>query len=211
MAVHAPWEDYKCTVVYIKSPFLVRESSSKGKNGSFVTLRLDLMDSMTSLYEDADILIFNTGHWWTHEKTSRGKNYYQEGNHIYSRLKVHDAYTRALSTWAKWVDNNIDSRKTQVIFMGYAISHFRGGQWNSGGKCHKETEPIFNTSHLTNYPPKMQAFDSVLGHPSIYRRFHKPIKPQVGALPPQDCSHWCLPGVPDTWNELLYVSILKME
>ncbi|GKE72681.1 trichome birefringence-like protein 2 [Tanacetum coccineum] len=117
--------------------------------------------------------------------------------------------------------------------MGYAISHFRGGQWNSGGKCHKETEPIFNTSYLTNYPPKMQAFDSVLrvmktpvtflnitrltdyrkdGHPSIYRWFHhKAIKPQVGALPPQDCSHWCLPGVPDTWNELLYASILKME
>ncbi|GKA55141.1 auxin response factor 9-like protein [Tanacetum coccineum] len=74
------------------------------------------MDSTTSLYKDVDILIFNTGHW---------KKYYQEGNHIYRRLKVLDAYTRALSTWAKWVDNNIDSRKTQVIFMGYAISHFR--------------------------------------------------------------------------------------
>lgn len=25
----------------------------------------------------------------------------------------------------------------------------------------------------------------------------------------QDCSHWCLPGVPDAWNELLYYLILK--
>lgn len=225
------FQDYKCTVVYIKSPFLVRGSSFNAKSDSFATLRLDLMDSTTSLYKDADILIFNTGHWWTHEKTSRGKNYYQEGNHIYPRLKVLDAYTRALSTWAKWVDNNIDSRKTQVIFMGYASSHFRGGQWNSGGKCHKETEPIFNTSYLTNYPPKMLALDGVLrvmktpvtflnitrltdyrkdGHPSIYGRFrHKAMKPQVGAMPPQDCGHWCLPGVPDTWNELLYASLLK--
>lgn len=24
-----------------------------------------------------------------------------------------------------------------------------------------------------------------------------------------DCSHWCLPGVPDTWNEILYAVLLK--
>ena len=24
-----------------------------------------------------------------------------------------------------------------------------------------------------------------------------------------DCSHWCLPGVPDTWNELLYAELLR--
>ncbi|RWV99823.1 hypothetical protein GW17_00037252 [Ensete ventricosum] len=30
-------------------------------------------------------------------------------------------------------------------------------------------------------------------------------------LQKQDCSHWCLPGVPDTWNELLYALILKRE
>lgn len=24
-----------------------------------------------------------------------------------------------------------------------------------------------------------------------------------------DCSHWCLPGVPDTWNELLFSFLLN--
>lgn len=65
-------QDYNCSVDFVNSPFLVRESSYKGVNGSFETLRLDLMDSAASMYEDADILIFNTAHWWTHEKTSRG-------------------------------------------------------------------------------------------------------------------------------------------
>lgn len=39
------------------------------------------------------------------------------------------------------------------------------------------------------------------GHPSIYGR-----KSQKNAKfkSIQDCSHWCLPGVPDTWNELLF-------
>jgi len=30
------------------------------------------MDKTTSMYRDADILIFNTGHWWTHDKTKLG-------------------------------------------------------------------------------------------------------------------------------------------
>lgn len=24
-----------------------------------------------------------------------------------------------------------------------------------------------------------------------------------------DCIHWCLPGVPDTWNEILYAHLLR--
>ncbi|KAI7728850.1 hypothetical protein M8C21_023829 [Ambrosia artemisiifolia] len=227
------WEslDYNCTIDFVSSPFLVRESSITGKNGSVETLRLDLMDKTTSMYHDADVLVFNTGHWWTHEKTSRGEDYYQEGDHVYPRLKVLDAYIRALSTWARWVDENIDINKTQVIFRGYSVTHFKGGQWNSGGKCHKETEPIFNSSHLTKYPTKMRAFDNVLremknpviylnisrltdyrkdGHPSIYRMEYKSVEEQIAAVRSQDCSHWCLPGVPDTWNELLYASLLKV-
>ena len=27
----------------------------------------------------------------------------------------------------------------------------------------------------------------------------------------EDCSHWCLPDVPDTWNELLYALFLKRQ
>ena len=24
-----------------------------------------------------------------------------------------------------------------------------------------------------------------------------------------DCSHWCLPGLPDTWNQLLYAALVS--
>ncbi|CAH9107493.1 unnamed protein product [Cuscuta epithymum] len=218
------FEDFNCSVDFVSSPFLVRESSFEGASGSFETLRLDLMDSTTSMYNDADIIIFNTGHWWTHEKTSRGADYYQEGNHVHPQLKVLEAYKRALYTWARWVDKNIDARRTQVFFRGYSLTHFRGGPWNSGGQCHNETEPFLNKMHLEKYPSKMQVLEQVLhdmktpvgymnismltdyrkdGHPSIYRANNK------SSLQAQDCSHWCLPGVPDTWNELLYTSLLK--
>lgn len=108
----------------------------------------------------------------------------------------------------------------------------RGGQWNSGGQCHKETEPIFNETYLAKYPSKMRTLEHVLqsmrspvvymnisrltdyrkdGHPSVYRREYKTVEEQNAAAEQfQDCSHWCLPGVPDTWNELLYASLLKL-
>ncbi|KAL6007064.1 hypothetical protein ACLOJK_032560 [Asimina triloba] len=68
----ASLSDYNCSVDYISSPFLVRQSSVNVGNSSEETLRLDLMDEAADSYQEADVLIFNTGHWWTHEKTSKG-------------------------------------------------------------------------------------------------------------------------------------------
>lgn len=64
------------------------------------------------------------------------------------------------------------------------------------------TDVIYlNISRLTDYRKD--------GHPSIYRRQYNTVEEQIAAVQFQDCSHWCLPGVPDTWNELLYASLLQ--
>ncbi|KAF0892990.1 hypothetical protein E2562_021292 [Oryza meyeriana var. granulata] len=225
------FRDYNCSVDFIRSIFLVKEMIRESKSGAVdAKLRLDELDEATPAYRTADIVVFNTGHWWTHSKTSRGLNYYQEGNYVHPSLEVMDAYKRALTTWARWVDKNIDSTRTQVVFRGYSLTHFRGGQWNSGGKCHRETEPIFNRTYLTEYPEKMKILEQVLrqmrtpviylnistmtdyrkdGHPSVYRVRYETEEERMAAVAKQDCSHWCLPGVPDTWNELLYASLLQ--
>ncbi|MCD7456495.1 hypothetical protein HAX54_031933 [Datura stramonium] len=91
----------------------------------------------------------------------------------------------------RWVDSHVNPKKTFVLFRGYSASHFSGGQWNSGGTCDHETEPIKNTTYLTPYPSKMNVLERVLkgmktqvsylnvtrmtdfrkdGHPSIYRK-----------------------------------------
>jgi hypothetical protein len=38
------------------------------------------------------------------------------------------------------------------------------------------------------------------GHPSIYG---------FGGKRGNDCSHWCLAGVPDTWNQLFYAILVR--
>ncbi|XP_078444434.1 protein trichome birefringence-like 1 isoform X2 [Wolffia australiana] len=220
------FKDYNCSVEFFRSPFLVQEWEMADAGGrKKETLRLDTIEKSSSRYKDADVIVFNTGHWWTHEKTTNGKDYYQEGNRVYGELKVIEAFQKALSTWARWIDANIDPRRTLVFFRGYSVSHFSGGRWNSGGQCHFETEPIKNTSYLSAYPPKMNVLESVIhsmktnvsylnitrmtdyrkdGHPSVYRMK----KAMATEDKYQDCSHWCLPGVPDSWNELLYAQLI---
>ncbi|KAF7107474.1 hypothetical protein CFC21_108091 [Triticum aestivum] len=222
--------DYNCSVEFFRSPFLVQEWETRVSNGNKKeTLRLDIVEQSSPKYKDADFIIFNTGHWWTHEKTALGKDYYQEGSHIYSELNVVDAFHKALITWSRWIDGNVNPKKTTVMFRGYSASHFSGGQWNSGGSCDKETEPIKNEQYLSTYPPKMSILEDVIhkmrtpvvylnitrltdyrkdAHPSIYRKQHLSEEERRSPERYQDCSHWCLPGVPDSWNELVYAQLL---
>lgn len=227
------FKDYNFTVELFVSPFLVQEWEIPVKNGTKKeTLRLDLVGRSSDQYKDADIIIFNTGHWWTHDKTSKGKDYYQEGSHVYDELNVLEAFRKAITTWSRWVDAKINSSKSMVFFRGYSASHFSGGQWNSGGQCDSETVPIKKEKYLREYPPKMRVLEKVIkymkthvtylnvtkmtdfrkdGHPSIYRKQNLSSEERKSPLMYQDCSHWCLPGVPDTWNEILYAELLTRQ
>lgn len=111
----------------------------------------------------------------------------------------------------------------------------RGGDWKTGGSCHLETLPDLSSlpvspetwpqfkvsvdvlsGNLNNsHVKKLDLLDVTLmsssrkdGHASVY--YQGPGR-KPAPLHRQDCSHWCLPGVPDSWNELLYALFLKRE
>ena len=48
-----------------------------------------------------------------------------EGNSIFRNLNPMVAYQKGLLTWAKWVDLNLDPRKTRVIFRSMSPRHNR--------------------------------------------------------------------------------------
>ncbi|KAG5226129.1 protein trichome birefringence [Salix suchowensis] len=221
--------DYECTVEFVRSHFLVKEGLRiNGQGRSNPTLSIDVIDKTAGRWKSADILVFNTGHWWAHGKTSRGKNYYKEGDYLYPKFDAVEAYRRALKTWAKWIDQNVDPKKQLVLYRGYSSAHFRGGEWDSGGTCNGETAPVLRGAILNNYPVKMKIVEEVIqemknpvtllnvtrltnfrkdGHPSIFgKNVTAGIKVSTRR---QDCSHWCLPGVPDAWNELIYANLVQ--
>ncbi|KAK3151417.1 hypothetical protein QOZ80_3AG0245600 [Eleusine coracana subsp. coracana] len=219
--------DYNCSVEYHVTHFLVHEGKARIDQKRAKTLRIDTIDRGSSRWKDADVLVFNTAHWWSHHKTKAGVNYYQEGDHVHRHLDASTAFQRALTTWASWVDRYINPRRTQVFFRSSSPSHFSGGEWNSGGHCRESTHPL-NDTRVRPMPERnviveqvtkqMKTHVSILnitylsglridGHPSVYGRNAV----DLTASSVQDCSQWCLPGVPDTWNELLFYHLVSSQ
>ncbi|KAI3851725.1 hypothetical protein MKX03_034356 [Papaver bracteatum] len=232
------YEDYNCTVGFVWSPYLVFETNPPNRRNKLnmnepVRMRLDMIDERaSSFYRDADLVIFDSWHWWIKDKTNGGINYFQEGDYLHPKLEMSKAYKKGLTTWRKWMDKNIDPNRTQVVFRGYSVNHFRGGKWNTGGKCNRETEPTMsNETFVEKNPPQVKLLEDTIrkmkipviylnvtkltyyrtdGHPSIYANYMETYQERIAAaLTHQDCSHWCLPGIPDTWNELLYISLMR--
>ncbi|CAN1134031.1 Protein trichome birefringence-like 8 [Linum perenne] len=224
------FSDYNLTVEYYRLPFLVFFGRPQVGSPPEVKMgiQVDQLHWFSKSWVGADVIVFNTGHWWNEYKTTNMGYYFEVGGKVNKSMGVIDAFERSLQTWKKWVMENLDSERSHVFFRSYSPAHYRNGTWNGGGRCDLDFQPetnpkllepesktnrpvsevitqmrrtnkkvqYLNITHLTEY-----RFD---GHPSRYR------EPGTPPDAPQDCSHWCLPGVPDVWNEILYAHLVSI-
>ncbi|PSR95262.1 Protein trichome birefringence-like [Actinidia chinensis var. chinensis] len=202
--------------MFFRDAFLVDITSEKTGR----VLKLDSLASGT-LWKGMDTLIFNSWHWWLHTGRKQPWDLIEDGNVIRKDMNRLVAYEKALSTWARWVDSNIDPTKTKVIFQGVSPDHDNGSDWEQPkATCAGQTQPLMDLSYPAGQHPAEMVLEKVLrgmskpvyllnitslsqhrkdGHPSMYG---------LGGHTAIDCSHWCLPGVPDTWNQLLYTALI---
>ncbi|OWM73357.1 hypothetical protein CDL15_Pgr001471 [Punica granatum] len=210
------FQDYGVMIMLYRTPFLVDVVNERAGR----VLKLDSINNGKA-WKGMDMLIFNTWHWWTHSGRTQPWDYMQEGNRYYKDMNRLVAYYKGLTTWARWVNLNVDPTKTKVFFQGISPTHYEGKDWRMPSKsCQGESQPYFGFRYPAGTPIPWVVVNKVLSrikkpvywlditalsqyrkdaHPSAYSGEHRG----------NDCSHWCLPGLPDTWNELLYAAIFS--
>lgn len=61
-------QEYGVTISYYKATYLVDIDIVEGKR----ILKLDEISGNGNAWQGVDVLIFNTGHWWTHKGSLQG-------------------------------------------------------------------------------------------------------------------------------------------
>ncbi|GMH31653.1 hypothetical protein Nepgr_033497 [Nepenthes gracilis] len=208
---------YDFTVEYYRSVFLVlpgpppRQAPKRVKS----TLRLDKLDDVSKEWADADILIFNTGHWWTKTKLFQMGSYFQMNGSLKLGMPIMTAFEKALNAWASWVDSAVNPNKTLIFFRTFESSHWSGGKRNT---CKVSRHPMSRTKGRERSPISdiiIKVVKNMSAHvtplhvtPMVAYRSDAHVGTWSDDPTVPDCSHWCLPGVPDMWNEILFTYLL---
>ncbi|XP_071716757.1 protein trichome birefringence-like 34 [Rutidosis leptorrhynchoides] len=158
---------------------------------------------------------------------------------VYDKVKNVEAYKIVLETWSKWVHAHINPAKTRMFFMGLTATHSMAAHWGGKkeASCYEEKEPVLDDGFWDRGtdPKMLRILVSTLAklklkgvnvqlinitqltqyrkdaHPTVYRKLWRPLSKEQKKNPyrASDCTHWCLPGVPDIWNELLFAYIFR--
>ncbi|KAL4189733.1 hypothetical protein AMTRI_Chr08g208590 [Amborella trichopoda] len=196
-------------------------------------LRLDSISKHAQHWIGVDILVFNTYVWWMSGlKIKSLWGSFANAEEGYEELDAPIAYRIGLRTWANWVDSTVNPNKTRVFFTTMSPTHMRSSDWGNdkGIRCYNETRPVLKRGYwgsgsdgrlmsvVGSIVKRMKVPVSVInitqlsehridGHTSVYTETHGKVlndEQKADPLHNADCIHWCLPGVPDTWNQILY-------
>ncbi|KAK6946649.1 PC-Esterase [Dillenia turbinata] len=227
-------KDYDLSIEYYWAPFIVESISDHATKHTVLKrmVRLDSAAKHGRQWKEADILVFESYVWWMYKPLINAT--YGSPDRI-KEYNVTTAYRLALQTWANWLESNINPLTQKVFFLSMSPTHLWNWEWKPGGdgNCFNESYPIegsywgtgssleimgivrdvlqrlktnvtfLNITQLSEYRKD--------GHTTVYtERKGKLLTKEQKADPKNfaDCIHWCLPGVPDAWNEILYAYLL---
>ncbi|KAC9430408.1 hypothetical protein E3N88_29130 [Mikania micrantha] len=166
-----------------------------------------------------DVLVLNTGHHWNRGKLNANRWVMYVGGKPNTNRRIADiggAKNFTIHSVVRWVNSELPMHPGLKVFLrSISPRHFFNGEWNTGGTCDSTTPGSLEVVQDKSSDPI--AAGAVKGTDvklldvtglSLVREEGHISRYSIRAAPGmQDCLHWCLPGVPDTWNELLFAQI----
>ncbi|KAK1587705.1 hypothetical protein Q3G72_016041 [Acer saccharum] len=169
-----------------------------------------------------DILVLNTGHHWNKDKFKANRWVMYVNGKPNKNRKLSEFWTArnfTVHNIVKWLDSQLPLHPhIKALFRTVSPKHFHNGDWNTGGSC-DNTVPLTGGSEVLQDGSMDDTVEGAVkgtgvkilditalsdlrdeAHISRYRR-------NQGGKKINDCLHWCLPGIPDTWNEILFAQI----
>ncbi|XP_043702591.1 protein trichome birefringence-like 13 isoform X1 [Telopea speciosissima] len=171
-----------------------------------------------------DILIFNTGHWWwapsKFDPIKSPMLFFEKGLPVIPPISPEDGLDMVLKHMISFVERRTPSHVIK-FFRTQSPRHFEGGDWDQGGSCQHvqpllpyQVEQLFclerNGTNVEVRLVNQHLFRALKGSSfhilDITRmsEFRADAHPSTaGGKKHNDCMHWCLPGITDSWNDLL--------
>ncbi|XP_051137867.1 protein trichome birefringence-like 33 [Andrographis paniculata] len=228
-------KEYNARVEFYWAPFLFESNADDPIHHHVVDriIRNGSMEKHGGHWKGAHILVFNTYIWWVSglKLLVRGSLNDKVKNVV--PLERDEGYRMAIKELVEWIDRNIDAKTKRVFFISMSPTHQWSYKWGGDpeGNCYKQTRMIENSTYFAAEKSLMDITVEEISrsravpvtllnithlssvrkdaHVSIYKKQSRPLiadelaKPETYA----DCIHWCLPGLPDIWNQLLFAKL----